>query len=96
VGDGRRSDGLSAPGFAPGPSRRLAHPGGSAPLGDLPILGGAVLVPAIAEGRACALGQQASPPGGRAQEWHQSDPDPDQEQQEGAAAKAASSDSTSS
>ena len=67
-----------------GLNRRLVHPGGGAQLGDLPILGGVALVLAIAEGRACALGQQGSPPGGRVQEWHPRDPDPDEEQQEGA------------
>jgi hypothetical protein len=50
---------------------------------------------AIAEGRACALCQQGSPPGGRVQEWHPRDPDPEEQQQGGAAARAASSDSRS-
>ena len=52
-----------APDLDPGLNERLVHPGGEAQFSDLPVPGGIALVLAVAEGQACALGQQVRPPG---------------------------------
>jgi hypothetical protein len=52
-----------APDLDPALNERLVCPGGEAQFSDLPVPGGVALVLAVAEGQACALGQQVRPPG---------------------------------
>jgi len=78
-----------------GLNRRLAHPGGGAQLGDLPILGGVALVLAIAEGRACALASRAAHPAGASRNGTRAIPIPMRSSRRVPTTKAASSDSRS-
>ena len=57
------ASGPLVPDLDPGLNERPVHPGGEAQFNDLPVPGGLALVLAVAEGQACALGQQVRPPG---------------------------------
>ena len=63
VSAGCRGAGPLAPDLDPGLDQGLVYPDGGAQVGDLPVPGGVALVLAVAEGQACALGQQGSQPG---------------------------------
>ena len=63
VGERGCGAGPVAPDLYPGLSKRPVCPAGEAQFSDLSVPGGIALVLAVAEGQACALGQQVRPPG---------------------------------
>ena len=63
VGERGCGAGPLAPDLDPGLNERPVCPAGEAQFSDLPVPGGIALVLAVAEGQACALGQQVRLPG---------------------------------